>query len=705
MTLSADYETLFSASGHAIVKVDAQYIVIEANESFLGRFGDRFETVLKEDIVSMQEHKNLLLKGENVTFESNRYDPFDKSYDLVITYIPIIKEDVFKGVFIIYKDVTNEKLATIELKRQLKIFESLFKNSSEAIVRIDKEQRIIDINENFESFFGYSLAEIKGKTTDKLISKVDELHHNLELTNTLLKGEKVVIEGKRYAKDGSGKDFLIQGVPIILDDDVIGGYGIYTNVSELKEATKKIADQKVIFEALFKNSSDAIIRFDNEHNIIEINENFTDLFGYSLEEIKDKKLDDILISEEYNGHTLELTRKVLNGERIYYEEARKGKNAEYLYVQIKGVPIIEEDKIIGGYAIYTNITDKKCAEEKIIYMSYHDQLTGVYNRRFIEEKMAMMDRENKLPVALIMADVNGLKLTNDAFGHNVGDALLKRIAEILAQNCRPSDWLARLGGDEFVILMPDTDALYAEMVVNQIQEMCKDAQFNNLNLSMSFGSDAKMTADEPMSILFNRVENYMYRHKLIESPSFRGKMFEAIIKTLHEKYKREERHSSKVSLYCESIGNALKWSKRDIQDLKTAGWLHDIGKIAINENALNKEGKLTDDEWKTIKKHSEIGYRILSSVNEMSDLADSVLAHHERYDGTGYPKALSGEEIPIFARIIMVADAYDAMTTARTYRSILTKEEAIEELLINAGTQFDPEIVNVFVYKVLKQLG
>ena len=183
----------------------------------------------------------------------------------------------------------------------------------------------------------------------------------------------------------------------------------------------------------------------------------------------------------------------------------------------------------------------------------------------------------------------------------------------------------------------------------------------------------------------------------------RGKTINAIITTLHEKNKREEQHSHRVSMLCESMAKALALPEDRIKELKTAGLLHDIGKIAIEENILNKPGKLTNEEWEEIKRHPEIGYRILSTVNDMSEMAEYVLYHHERYNGMGYPKGLKGEEIPLQSRIIAIADTYDAMVSERSYRGALPEEVAIKELAINAGIQFDLELVEIFIEKVLNR--
>ena len=233
--------------------------------------------------------------------------------------------------------------------------------------------------------------------------------------------------------------------------------------------------------------------------------------------------------------------------------------------------------------------------------------------------------------------------------------------------------------------------------------MALKEKVGSVDISISFGYETKNNEEEKIQDILKKAEDHMYKKKLFESPSMRGKTINTIISTLHEKNKREEQHSHRVSTLCESMGKALGLPEDEIEELKTVGLLHDIGKIAIEENILNKPGKLTEEEWEEIKRHPEIGYRILSTVNDMSEMAEYVLAHHERWDGMGYPKGLKGEEIPLQSRIIAIADAYDAMTSERSYRNALPEEVAIEELKINAGIQFDPELIRVFIEKVLNK--
>jgi putative nucleotidyltransferase with HDIG domain len=189
----------------------------------------------------------------------------------------------------------------------------------------------------------------------------------------------------------------------------------------------------------------------------------------------------------------------------------------------------------------------------------------------------------------------------------------------------------------------------------------------------------------------------MYRHKLYERSSMRSKVIGLIKYALFEKSNREAMHSNTVSIICEAIATQMKLDKANVEKMRIAGLLHDIGKIGIDEEILNKPGKLSDDEWEQMRRHPEKGWRILSSVNEFSELAQFVYNHHEKWDGSGYPNGLKREKIPLEARIISVADAFDAMTSARSYRKVLSRQEAIHELTRCSGTQFDPEVIDVFV--------
>ncbi len=355
----------------------------------------------------------------------------------------------------------------------------------------------------------------------------------------------------------------------------------------------------------------------------------------------------------------------------------------------------------GVVAIARNITNQHQYQKQIEYLSFHDQLTGLHNRRSFESNLQRLNTEENLPLCIIMADVNGLKLVNDSFGHRAGDVLLYKFAKIIKDYFLTQELLFRVGGDEFVILVPNCDQVQAEDLVNSIKESCECETVNAVHLSVSFGWDIKNKIDEDIHAILKSAEDFMYKKKLFEGPSMRGKTISLIISTLHEKNKREEEHSQRVAELCEKLAISLHMPQDRIKEIKNAGLLHDIGKIAISEDLLNKPGKLTAEEFEEVKRHPEIGYRILCSANEMADIAEHVLSHHERWDGKGYPRGLMGDNISLQARMIAIADTFDAMTSIRSYRDPVSEEEAAKELLNQAGTQFDPELVHCFVHKVL----
>lgn len=377
-----------------------------------------------------------------------------------------------------------------------------------------------------------------------------------------------------------------------------------------------------------------------------------------------------------SGQTQKLDYELLISDQNKYYEARFIKNSD-----------------TDVYAILRDTTEEKNKQKMIEYLSFHDQLTGLYNRRFYAEEILRLDQNRNLPLSLAMLDINGLKLTNDAFGHLVGDELLISVANTLKNECRADDIIARIGGDEFVIIFPRTDEEAVECITQRIYKAVEECSLKEVVVSVSVGWATKHNSEEDIQDILKKAEERMYRKKMTESQSMRNKTVMIILKTLNEKNERERKHSERVSLICEKIGVALGCGSQTINDLKIAGLMHDIGKISVPEIILNKEGKLDTTEYELIKNHSESGYHILKSVDLYSALAEDILLHHEFYNGAGYPKGLKGEEIPMISRIIAIADAFEAMTSDRTYRKAMSTEEAIEELKRNAGTQFDPIIL------------
>ena len=348
-------------------------------------------------------------------------------------------------------------------------------------------------------------------------------------------------------------------------------------------------------------------------------------------------------------------------------------------------------------AISRDITSEKQEQEYILKLTYKDQLTGLYNRRYYEEQIEKLSGSEFLPLAIMMVDVNGLKLTNDAFGHHIGDELLKKVAKNLISCDSKGGFACRVGGDEFLMVFPNTDEKEAEYLVDKLYELVSAEKLENIVISISAGWQVRTDVSQSIRDTLIKAENHMFRKKIVESQSMRNQTVNIIMQTLSEKNEREKRHSVEVAKWAKEIGVSMGLSVQKVKEIELAGLLHDIGKIAIKEDILNKPGKLTEEEYDEIKRHPESGYHILKSVDEYSSLAQCVLEHHERFDGKGYPKGIKGSQISLIARIIAVADAFEAMIGQRPYRKSLTEEMAIEEIKKNANTQFDPEVVTAFL--------
>jgi diguanylate cyclase (GGDEF)-like protein len=370
---------------------------------------------------------------------------------------------------------------------------------------------------------------------------------------------------------------------------------------------------------------------------------------------------------------------------------------EFLYLNAKYL----SDMAMQRLQLTREVEARIKKEKEIVFMGNHDFLTGLYNRRFFDDELLRLDTKRNYPLSIIMADVNGLKLINDSYGHYYGDQMLIQLAQIFKKTFRTDDIIARLGGDEFAMILPNTSLGEAENIIDRIKKTCSLQKTEALDFSVSYGFEAKTEEGQEMQQVLISAENHMYQLKSYESASMRHNTIELIMNALFEKNQREKYHSDRVSFISKTLAIKVGLSKDEVKRIQTAGLMHDIGKIGISEGILNSPFKLSEQDFIEIKKHPEIGSRILNASNDFSIISEDVLQHHERWDGLGYPKGLKGTEISIVARIIALADSYDAMISDRPYRKAYSKEYALSEIEKGSGSQFDPQLVPLFMSLVI----
>lgn len=440
-----------------------------------------------------------------------------------------------------------------------------------------------------------------------------------------------------------------------------------------------------------------VYAIDSDYNYLSFNE---------FHEISMRKYYGVNIQKGYNFLEYVTNSKMKTRLKTSIDKSLKGEShtCEVMvetdidkYLEEQYSPIVDDHENVIGVTIFSqDISERKRYEQSIVYLSYRDPLTNLHNRRYYSDELVRLSQDKYYPLSIIIADINGLKIMNDAFGHDAGDLLLCTIADELIQVFKDETRIARIGGDEFVVLLPRTSFDNAHLMIDEAKARIENRTVQGMTVSVSFGLSTNL-GDVSIQETIKLAEDDMYAHKLFEVSSHRNETIKTILKTLHEKNPREEKHSERVSNICVQIGLALGMKSEEISLLKAISNLHDIGKIAIDDAILNKPGKLDEREWEQIKRHPEIGYRILSTSPEYAEIAQDILSHHERYDGKGYPRGLKESNIPIRARIITIADSYDAMVSERPYRKPLTHQQAIDEIKRNLGTQFDPHIGQVFI--------
>ncbi len=551
-----------------------------------------------------------------------------------------------------------------------------------------------EANSAFEQLFGLLKGQGKGMPASDLLPRADYSEVWEHLNACCQQQRFLSFELERHCKK-EPLYLTIQLAPIVEDGQTVLIAGSVGERTAEVQARIALQESEEKYRTLVENAQDMIAIVERDR-CVYINSAVEPILGYRPEEVANTRwMTYVHPAERDRLQFFDQARSGGGSIPGTYETVLQHKDGSSVHIGVN-VNAITYREDGASLLIMRDITGRKEVERKLRYLSFHDQLTGLYNRAYFEDQMSRLDVPRQFPITVVMVDINGLKLVNDAFGHAEGDRLLQNVADILQGACRGEDILARTGGDEFAILLPRTSAQVADAVIARLRLRCRQQQDKPFTVSISLGAATKEDPSEDIWKLLSRAEERMYRDKLLQQDSARYSIIQSLMSVLEERTSETSEHVRRLQWMCTALAKELGLSENEISKLELLAQLHDIGKIAVANSVLLKRGPLTAQETREIERHPEIGYRIARTVPEFAPVAEAILCHHERYDGSGYPRGLAGEDIPLQARILALADAYDVMTHDQPYRSAMSKGQAIAEICRNSGSQFDPAVVSAF---------
>lgn len=549
-----------------------------------------------------------------------------------------------------------------------------------------------EANSAFERMIGRSAGESYGVRGSELLPREAWPEIREHLRQCQVSQEFLAFEAELEFRDRIGH-FAVHLSPIVSGDETVQIVGSVRERTGEREAQRALAESEMKYRTLVENARDIIVIVQDDRYVYA-NPALETILGYHVEEVLESGWLE-LVHEDERRRAERISRARDRGEEALsvYETVMKHRDGHPVHVELN-VNVIRYRDRPADLVVVRDVTQRKDAERQLRYLSFHDQLTGLYNRAYFENELARLDVPRQLPLSILMADINSLKLINDVFGHQEGDRLLRRVAGTLREACRQEDVIARMGGDEFAILLPRTSFEQAEDVVGRLRQRWSESGHQHYAISVSIGAATKSEEHEDIWNLFSEAEVRMYRDKMLRRDSVRHSIVRSLRNVMEKTPQQRERARflQEISI---AVGREMDLHDGDLKNLEILAQLHDIGRVSESDAVSLMPGDL-DGDVTGIEPHPELGYRIARATRDFAPAAEALLYHREWYNGEGHPHGLSGEEIPILARILAVVDAYQALTHHDPGEQ-LSEKKALLKLRAGAGVQFDPEVVQALV--------
>lgn len=477
----------------------------------------------------------------------------------------------------------------------------------------------------------------------------------------------------------------------------------------LEFANEEINRTKDSLFLILDSTAEGILGIDLTGKCIFCNNSCIKLLGYdSQKNILGEHLNTILFHEVVSGkdslNNNIILKCILSNEKVSAEEQIFWKaDGTQISVAYHARSKLKNGEIIGAVVTFIDITERKEGEAKIKYLGSHDALTGLLNRSGYEDKVKEYDNPSFFPISIIFGDLNGLKLMNDVFGHGAGDMLIQKTAEVLQKACRDIDIAARVGGDEFIVLLPKTDAEEALQIMKQIKsEMSKEKVFG-IKSSIAIGFDTKDNSAQTLEKVMGNAEREMYKEKLLSKKNYSIDTIQSILKILYERNPIEKVYTERVVSLSNRMGRKIGLTEHEQKRLTDVAYIHGIGKIVLDKEIFKKD-ELSEKEQFQMNQHPIVGFRILNLFDNTLDLADYVYALHEKWDGTGMPKGLKGEEIPFISRMIAIIGRYEERVLKNADHNIgYNTDFVLKQIQELSGKDFDPKLTELFI-QVIKEM-